>query len=252
MTSVDSHPSPSSPPPPPSVAPVPPGRAGDAAAPADPALRAARDNMIERQIRAWEVLDERVLDLYRAVPRADFFPPERRALAYADRALPLGRGQFALEPKQEARMLQEMRLRGDERVLHIGTGSGCFAALLARLCGEVVSVEIIPELAAAARARLAARGAANVAVEIGDAARGWPAAGACDAVVLTGSVPLVADGLREQTRPGGFILAVAGAAPAMTLQRLDKTASGRFVVRDILETVVPPLQNAPAPERFKF
>ena len=213
---------------------------------------ASRDNMIERQIRAGEVLDDRVLALYRQIPREDFIPPENRDLAYCDTALPVGFGQFALEPKQEARMLQEMTLRGNERVLHVGTGSGFFAALLARICAEVVSVEIIPELAESARARIAETGAGNVVVEVGDAAKGWPAAGEVDAVVLTGSVPVVADAFRQQTRPGGCILAVTGELPAMTLRRMDKTAAGQFITRDILETFIPPLQNAPAPERFQF
>ena len=223
-----------------------------AASPLVPPAASARENMIERQIRSWEVLDDRVLALYREIPREDFFPPEHRDLAYCDAALPLGCGQFALEPKQEARMLQEMKLRGDERVLHVGTGGGCFAALLSRLCAEVVSVEIIPDLAEAARQRIAARGIRNVSVETGDAAAGWSSAGLCDAVVLTGSVPAVAESIRGQIRPGGFILAVEGEAPAMTLRRMDKTESGRFLTRDILETVIPPLQNAPAPERFQF
>ena len=215
-------------------------------------LRASRDNMIERQIRAWEVLDDRVLALYRQIPREDFIPPENCDLAYCDTALPVGFGQFALEPKLEARMLQEMNLRGTERVLHVGTGSGFFAALLARICAEVVSVEIIPELAESARGRIAETGAQNVSVETGDAARGWASAGPVDAVVLTGSVPVVADEFRRQTRPGGFILAVTGQAPAMTLRRMEKSVAEQFITRDILETFIPPLQNAPEPERFKF
>ena len=215
-------------------------------------LRAPRDNMIERQIRAWEVLDERVLALYREIPREEFVPPENRDLAYCDAAMPVGFGQSALEPKLEARMLQEMNLQGNERVLHVGTGSGFFAALLGRLCAEVVSVEIVPELAEAARGRIAELGLRNVSVETGDAAKGWPAAGPRDAVVLTGSVPEVAESFRGQIRPGGFILAPVGAAPVMTLRRMEKESSGGFISRDILETYVPPLQNAPAPERFRF
>ena len=215
-------------------------------------LRASRDNMIERQIRAWEVLDDRVLALYREIPREEFVPPENRDLAYCDAAMPIGFGQCALEPKLEARMLQEMNLRGDERVLHVGTGSGFFAALLGRLCAEVVSVEIIPELAEAARMRIAELGPQNVSVEIGDAAREWPAAGARDAIVFTGSVPEVAESFRAQVRPGGFILAAVGDAPVMTLRRMEKESSGGFISRDILETYVPPLRNAPAPERFRF
>ena len=220
--------------------------------PTAPVASVARDNMIERQIRAWEVLDDRVLSLYRQIPREEFVPPENRDLAYCDAALPVGFGQSALEPKLEARILQEMNLRGNERVLHVGTGCGFFAALLSRLCAEVVSVEIIPELAESARRRLAAHGIRNVSVETGDAANGWPSAGPCDAAVLTGSAPMAGEGLRAQVRPGGFLMAVVGAAPVMTLQRMDKTASGQFIVRDILETVIPPLQNAPTAERFQF
>ena len=226
----------------------------DAVAGAD--LRAPRDNMIERQIRAWEVLDDRVLALYRRIPREDFVPAENRDLAFCDAAIPVGFGQAMLEPKLEARILQEMNLQGGERVLHAGTGSGFFAALLAQLCAEVVSVEIVPELADAARKRIAGHGVRNISVRAGDAMAEAPDPSASDfqpdAMVLTGSVPMVGEALRRRVRPGGFLMAVVGQPPVMTLRRMDKTDSGQFIVRNILETSIPALQNAPAPERFRF
>lgn len=221
---------------------------------AGPDLRTPRDNMIERQIRAWEVLDDRVLQLYRQIPREDFVPPENRDLAFCDAAIPIGFGQAMLEPKLEARILQEMALQGDERVLHAGTGSGFFAALLAQLCAEAASVEIIPELADAARRRIAKHNIRNLSIHAGDAMAEAPPAADFrpDAVALTGSIPMVGEALRRRIRPGGFLMAVVGRPPAMTLRRMDKTESGQFIVRDILETFIPPLQNAPAPERFQF
>ena len=210
-----------------------------------------RINMIEQQIRPWEVLDESVLELYHTVLREDFVgEPAWRDLAYADVPLPIGHGQHMLEPKQEARMLQVLALSAEERVLHIGTGSGFFAALLGRLAGEVVSVEIIPELAAAASRRLAAV-SPQVKVAVGDGACGWPD-GMFDAVVLTGATPVISGKFWPSLKTGGRLLAVEGRPPLMTLTLIEKRAADVLVRRDILETCVPLLQNAPAPPAFAF
>lgn len=210
-----------------------------------------RINMIEQQIRPWEVLDGAVLDLYHAVLREDFVSePALRDLAYTDVSLPIGYGQSMLEPKQEARMLQALVLTPAERVLHIGTGSGFFAALLGRLAGEVLSVEIIPELAAAAARRLATV-SPRVKVMVGDGARGWQD-GLFDAVVLTGATPLIAREFWPSVKTGGRLLAVEGHAPVMTLTLIEKRTADVFIRRDILETCIPLLQNAPAPSAFAF
>ena len=207
-----------------------------------------RINMIEQQIRPWDVLDETVLDLYRVIPREEFVAdPDKRDLAFADVALPAGGGQVMLEPKLEARMLQTLALGGSERVLHIGTGSGFFACLLSRLAAEVVSVEILPELAEVARQRLD-----RVRVIVADGARGMPDEGLFDAVVLTGSTPKIAPELWQNVRDGGRLLAVEGVAPVMTLTLIQKLANGAMLRRDILETCIPVLQNAPPAEAFSF
>lgn len=210
-----------------------------------------RINMIEQQIRPWDVLDETVLELYRTVPRENFVAdPSLRDLAYADVALPVGFGQYMLEPKLEARMLQTLGLRGDERVLHIGCGGGFFAALLSRLAAEITSVEIVPALAAVAEKHLA--DFPNARVIVADGARGLPEEGEFDAVVLTGSTPKIAPELWKNVKDGGKLLAVEGTAPAMTLSLIRRREDGVFLRDDVLETCIPPLQNAPAAAGFAF
>lgn len=216
-------------------------------------LRQSRFNLVEQQIRTWDVLDERVLDLYYRVPREDFVAdPARRDLAFADAALPIGRGQTMLPPKMEARMLQALDIAGSEKVLHVGCGSGFFAALLSRLAAEVVTVDIFPDLAAAAAKRLATHGGDNIGVRAADAARGYAADAPYDLIALTGSTPILAREFYDQLKTGGKIIAVVGAAPAMTLRLIRKFGDRLFDAEDILETDIPPLINAPAPERFSF
>lgn len=212
----------------------------------------SRFNMVERQIRTWDVLDERVLSLYteRELLREEFVAdPACRDLAYADMMLPTACGQVMLEPKLEARMLQELAPRPDEKILHVGGGSGFFAALLGRLAKEVISVEIVPELADTAAARL---GDGNVRVVCADAARGYVTAEPYDAVVLTGSTPRIAEEFFAQLKPGGRLLAVVGVEPAMRLCLAQKTAGDIVIRRDILETCIPPLVNAPSADAFVF
>ncbi|MBS0325868.1 MAG: protein-L-isoaspartate O-methyltransferase [Proteobacteria bacterium] len=211
----------------------------------------ARSNMVEQQIRTWDVLDQRVLDLLFRVKRERFVPPQWRALAFVDLELPLGGRARMWSPRMEARVLQELVLGPSDRVLEIGTGSGYFAALMASLAREVVTVEIDPPLADSARTRLARMGFANVRVETGDGAQGWGSE-SYDAVVLTGSTPIVAEALLDQVLPGGRLFAVVGDAPAMKARiiRWDTPGSRRSV--DLFETVVEPLVHAPSPDRFRF
>jgi protein-L-isoaspartate(D-aspartate) O-methyltransferase len=211
----------------------------------------ARYNMIEQQIRTWEVLDQDVLDLLFAVHREDYVPAEHRALAFADLEIPLPNGFRMWTPKMEARVLQELELAPDERVLEIGTGTGYFTALLASSCAEVVSVEIDPATAARARARLDSKGFDNVRVEVGDGARGYGQE-AFDAIVLSGSTPLLPERFFEQLRPGGRLFAVVGEPPAMKARLTRSSGPGTRVARDLFETVIKPLTHALAPERFVF
>lgn len=210
-----------------------------------------RRNMVEQQIRAWDVLDEEVLSLYDEIRREDFVPPAVRGLAYADMMLPIGDGQVMLEPKLEARMLQELAPRKDESILHIGCGSGFFAALLGRLAGAVVSAEIRAELAESAAERIRRTGAATRVVHA-DAAHGLEQHAPYDAIVLTGSLPSLPAALLAQLRDGGRLLAVVGVAAPMRLQLVEKRAGAALPVRDILETGIPPLENAPACPKFIF
>jgi len=212
----------------------------------------ARQKMIAQQIRPWEVLDERVLDVIARTPREDYVPAEYRVLAYADMNIPLGHGQVMLTPKVEARLLQALDVRPKDKVLEIGTGSGYMTALLAALGGQIYSVEIIPELADEARRKLTAHGITNVVVETGDAARGWPAHAPYDAILVTGSLPLLPDSLREQLAPGGRLVAIVGRAPAMEARRIERLDAYNWSEESLFETVVPPLINAPEPPKFVF
>jgi len=211
----------------------------------------ARFNMIEQQIRPWDVLDPRVLDLLSAVRREDFVPPAYRMLAFADLELPLSNGFKMWTPKMEARVLQELRVRSTERVLEIGTGSGYLTALLASEAGDVTSVEIDAATAADARAKLARHGFTNVRIDVGDGARGYGNE-IHDVIVLTGSTPLLPERFYEQLTPTGRIFAVVGERPAMRARLVHSEAPGARTATDLFETVIDPLVNAAAPARFEF
>jgi protein-L-isoaspartate(D-aspartate) O-methyltransferase len=212
-------------------------------------LEQARTNMVEQQIRTWEVLDQDVLDLLYLVPREEFVPAAHRALAFSDLEIPIGHGEKMWQPKLEARVLQELNIRKTDRVLEAGTGSGYFTALLAHRGAQVVSVEINPALAELGRANLERHGADNVVLEVGDAARGWPRHAPYDVIVLTGSTPVLPAALLEQLAPEGRLFAVVGDAPAMAARLI---VAGGQRVTDLFETVIRPLANAERPSRFKF
>ena len=213
-------------------------------------IEQARFNMVEQQVRPWDVLDAKVLDLLLQLRREDFVPEAWRALAFADLEIPLGGGEVMLSPKMEARMVQELALEPTDRVLEIGTGSGYVAALLAYLASEVVSVEIDPVLAEKAAARVAQAAAGRtVSVVHGDGARDWAEGGPWNAILLSGSVPAEPTALLARLAPGGRLLAVLGRAPVMTAMvwtRHDNT----YTRTALFETVIPPLHNAVQPSRF--
>jgi len=219
-------------------------------------LEQARANMVEKQIRTWEVLDQDVLDLLYLVPREQFVPQEHRALAFSDLEIPLEAGNTAGErmwqPKLEARVLQELALRKTDRALEVGTGSGYFAALLAHRCAQVCSVEIHPALAEMGRRNLERHGADNVTLEVGDAARGWERHAPYDVIVLTGSTPVLPAAFLQQLAPAGRLFAVVGEAPAMAARLVVSVAPGEERSTDLFETVIRPLVNAQQPSRFKF
>ena len=176
-------------------------------------LEQARTNMIINQVRAWEVLDEHVLATLRQVPREQFVAPQHRALAFADMMLPLGDGEVMFAPKYEARFLQGLAPRPHDRVLEVGTGSGYMAALLAACAGRVTSVDINAGFVEQAGARLRTLGFDNVALATGDASAGWPQAGPYDVVMISGSLPVFPEELRDQVKPGGRIGVVIGSEP---------------------------------------
>ena len=212
----------------------------------------ARANMVEQQIRPWEVLDQAVLDLLYAVPREDFVPAAYRTLAFADMEIPIGEGEKMMAPKIEARCVQELAPRKHERVLEVGTGSGYLTALLAHRAAHVHSVEIRPALAAFGRENLARHGADNVTFEIGDAARGWPTRAPYDAIVLTGSTPVLPRALLDQLAPGGRLFAVVGEPPVMVARLVTCTAPGAFRTVELFDTLLAPLINAEQAPRFRF
>jgi protein-L-isoaspartate(D-aspartate) O-methyltransferase len=215
-------------------------------------LELARANMVEQQIRPWEVLDPVVLELLYTVPREEFVPPAMRNLAFADLEIPIGEGEKMMAPKVEARILQGLALRKTERVLEVGTGSGYLTALLARCAAHVHSLEIRPALAAFGRANLERNGTDNVTLEVGDGARGDPRRAPYDAIVLTGSSPVVPAGLREQLLPGGRLFVVVGELPVMVARLITCTAPGTYATVDMFDTVLAPLVNAEQAPRFRF
>ena len=215
-------------------------------------IEQVRFNMIEQQIRPWDVLDQEVLDSLYVIRREDYVPEAYRALAFSDLEIPLGDGESMMQPKMEARILQELALRRTDRVLEVGTGSGYLTALLANRASHVYSVEINPRLKLMGAGNLRRNNVINVTVEQGDAARGWAKHGPYDVIVLTGSVPIVPDAIAAQLRAGGRMFAVVGDAPVMAAKLITCVAEGSFNSVDLFETVIKPLQNCEQPERFEF
>lgn len=215
-------------------------------------IEEARFNMIEQQIRPWEVLDSEVLDLLSVVKRENFVPQAYRNLAFVDFDIPLPQGQHMLSPKIEARVLQELAVRRHESVLEIGTGSGYMAALLGARAQQVLTVELIPEIAAFAQQNLLANAVANVESIVGDAALGWANTAPYDVIAISGGLPVLPQALLEQLKIGGRLSAFVGEAPVMKAQVITRLSETEYRLVDIFETYVTPLQNAQQPSRFKF
>ena len=215
-------------------------------------LEQARFNMIEQQIRPWDVLDETVLSLLKRLKREDFVPEIYRNMAFMDIEIPLGHGESMLSPKVEARLLQELKLKPSDKVLEIGTGSGYMTALLASLAKQVYSVDIVPAFVAAAELKLTALGLSNVTLEVGDAARGWAKHAPYDAILVSGSEPILAQELIAQLNPGGRLIAFVGEAPAMAARRIKVIEPGVQTSQDLFETNVRALVNAPQAPQFVF
>ncbi|MFC4279019.1 protein-L-isoaspartate O-methyltransferase family protein [Achromobacter aloeverae] len=220
-----------------------------------PDIEQARFNMVEQQIRPWDVLDENVLAALFKVRREQFVPPAYRALAFSDLEIPLeinavDTRQNMLAPKIEARLAQELLLKPTDAVLEIGTGSGYQAALLAALAQQVTTVEIDSRLVAFAQQNLQLNNVGNVKVETGDGRNGWGTT-EYDAILITGSVPVVPDGLKYQLRIGGRMVVIVGQAPVMTACRITRSTAASFETVNLFETVVKPLRGATV-SQFKF
>ena len=212
----------------------------------------ARFNMVEQQIRPWEVLDTKVLDLLHVVKREDYVPDACRQLAFADLEIPIGHGEKMWSPKLEARILQTLAVTAGDRILEVGTGSGYLTALLASQGAHVYSVEIIEEFTQSAAVKLAQSGLHNVTLETGDAARGWDKHGPYDVIVLTGSTPVLPEAFLHSLNAGGRLFAVVGEAPAMDAQLITCVAAGSYGTASLFETCVPALRNVLPRARFAF
>ena len=227
-------------------------------APAD--LERARFNLIEQQIRPWDVLDLDILALLSRMRREDFVPAARKALAFVDMQVPLlddsdeamANGWCMLEPKVEARLLQDLKITPADKVLEIGTGSGYMAALLASRAARVVTLELKPELARMARENLQAAGIANVEVREADGAKGLPGEAPFDVILLSGSVAEVPPALLSQLKVGGRLAAITGGEPVMRATFITRTGEGTYTTAQPWDTAAPRLKHFPEPSRFSF
>lgn len=214
-------------------------------------LEAARRQMIDQQVRAWEVLDERVLAVLGSLRREEFVPEGFRDVAFADSAIPLLHGQHMLPPKLEGRILQSLGVQRGDEALEVGTGSGFFAACLAGLARHVRSIEIHADLADGARRTLAAAAVINVAVETGDGLQ-LGTARRYDVVAVTGSLPVYDERFERALKVGGRLFVVVGRAPVMEARLVTRIAEDNWATEALFETVIDPLINAPESPRFTF
>lgn len=212
----------------------------------------ARFNMVEQQIRPWEVLDFDVLDLLMSVRREEFVPEAYKSLALSEAEIPLGHGASMLIPVIEGKILQAIQVKRSDKVLEVGAGSGYFAALLAARADWVRTVEIEPALVTMAHENLKRYGVENVIVEEGDAVRGWPSNAPYDLIVVSGGVPFIPETLLQQLKVGGRLFAFVGEPQLMTATLVTQVSEGNFRTESLFENAVPMMRNAPQKSQFKF
>ncbi|EAR20424.1 protein-L-isoaspartate O-methyltransferase family protein [Nitrococcus mobilis] len=212
----------------------------------------ARFNMVEQQVRPWEVLDERVLEVLESLPREAFVPKHYRNLAYADLQLPLPYGEVMMEPRLEARLLQALTPHPDESVLEIGTGTGFLSACLAQLVSQVTSVDIQPEFCKLAAAQLSAQAIRNVRLEVGDAARGWGGGQRYDMIAVTGSLPELHENYHRSLSIGGRLFVIVGERPIMEALLITRVGEDQWATESLLDTSIRPLRNARRTVRFEL
>ena len=215
-------------------------------------IEQARFNMIEQQIRPWDVLELAILELLSVVKREDFVPLAHKGLAFADLEIPLPGGENMLAPRVEARLLQDLNVQIHETVLEVGTGSGYMAALLAHRAQRVVSLELLPELVQMARANIQKAGIANVEVRQGDGSQGLAAEGPFDVILLSGSVAEVPSALLAQLKVGGRLGAIVGEEPMMRATFVTRTGANDYRTTHPWDTVAPRLHHFAEPSRFTF
>lgn len=212
----------------------------------------ARFNMVEQQIRTWDVLDQDVLDTLMAVRREEFVPAAYKTLAFAEMEIPIGKGRTMLMPVVEGKILQALQLKRSDTVLEVGAGTGYFAALLAACSDWVRTIDIEPELVKLASDNLNRNGVQNVIVEEGDGARGWPERAPYDVIVMSGGLPMLPAPLLEQLKVGGRLFAFVGESPVMKARLVTRVGEQEFATEDVFETVVAMLDNAPRVDGFRF
>ncbi len=215
-------------------------------------LSVARSNMIKQQIRTWEIDNDKIVHLLGSIPREHFLPESLHQLAYADTMLPIGHNQVSLPPKELARAIAELDIQKHESVLEIGTGSSYGTALLAELGSHVHSVDIYEDFTAHAASALKSLGIENVTLSTGDAAQGWDLSKQYDVIVITGSLPLLPEAMRQQLTVGGRLFAILGEAPVMQASVILRTGDKSWDPTILFETNVQPLLNAAKPDKFEF
>ena len=212
----------------------------------------ARHNMIEQQIRPWNVIDQVSLDVMEMVPRENFVADKYKNVAFADLELPIGFGQLMLAPKIEAKILQALQVKKTEYILEIGTGSGYLTALLASLGKQVHTIELHDTLSKLAQQRLAAENITNVTFSVADATHGYNWNRPYNVIVLTGSVPAITDDFKNSLTVGGRLFAVVGSGEVMEATLVTRAADNSFAEEPLFETILQPLENIQQANTFKF
>ncbi|HDN69570.1 MAG TPA: protein-L-isoaspartate O-methyltransferase [Gammaproteobacteria bacterium] len=215
-------------------------------------IEQARFNMIEQQIRPWDVLDQQVLDTMNAIHREDFVPERYRSLAFADTSIPLGHEQVMMPPKLEGRVLQALAIAPADRILEIGTGSGYLTACLASLGQHVTSFDIMPDFTAAAGETLQGMDIGNVSLHTADVANGIDSDNRYDAIAVTGSLPMLQQQFHNNLSIGGRLFVITGSLPIMEAWLITRVDENNWARESLLETCIPPLQNADTTQEFIF
>ena len=215
-------------------------------------IEKARFNMIEQQIRPWKVLDQQVLDLMATLPREQFVPDAYQGLAFADIAIPLGRGRFMLHPGEEGRLLQAVKPKFNEKVLVINPGSGYISALLASMAEEVIAIESDDEFAALTTENLASINIDNVTVDCGDGSEGYESHAPYDVIVILGSMQILSESIKKQLNIGGRMFCIIGKEPTMEALLVNRVGENEWQEKGLFETLVSAVENTPEAEQFHF